>query len=235
MQNDRIVSPRKSPVLIDSGEFNLCGDFGPMVEAEAHYRFNLADVLFTWGQDSESILNGARKLLPCALRPFHPEVSYEDAQGMLDRALAADDPAILHALWHMWPAKTAQTQAANLNLLCDLEALAEANEFFEGKPDLLSICVGEVGFNLGHIWRVWPCAVHYFRPELSVDEARQLLTLEGVRLVIGLLGIVNETASQAARDQFSARVFKVSSEEDKQDFLFRVMSKRLGLARQRGL
>jgi hypothetical protein len=184
----RLTVPRK--VTIEGATYNLCGDFGPLVEAEAYCGFNLADVLFTWGQDSESILNGARKLLPCALHHFHPEVSYEDVQGMLDRAVAADDPAILHALWHMWPAKTAQTQAANLNLLCDLEALAEANEFLEGKPNLLSICIGEVGFNLDHIWRLWPCAVHHFRPELSLDEARQLLTLEGVRLVIGLLGIV---------------------------------------------
>jgi hypothetical protein len=164
----RLTVPRK--VTIEGTTYNLCGDFGPLVEAEAYCGFNLADVLFTWGQDSESILNGARKLLPCALHHFHPEVSYEDVQGMLDRAVAADDPAILHALWHMWPAKTAQTQAANLNLLCDLEALAEANEFLEGKPNLLSICIGEVGFNLDHIWRLWPCAVHHFRPELSLDE-----------------------------------------------------------------
>jgi hypothetical protein len=218
VQSDRIGCLRKSPVLIDGSEFNLCGDFGPMVEAEAYYGINLADVLFTWGQDSESILNGARKLLPCALRPFHPEVSYEDAQGMLDRAMAADDPSILHALWHMWPAKTAQTQAANLNLLCDLEALAEANEFFNGKTNLLAIYVEGLGFNLGHIWRVWPCAVHHFRPELSMDEARQLLTLEGVRLVIGLLGIVNETASQAARDKFGERVLKVSSDKTNRIF-----------------
>jgi hypothetical protein len=70
--------------------------------------------------------------------------------------------------------------------------------------------------------------VRHFRPELSLDEARQLLTLEGVRLVVGLLGIVNETAVQAARDRFAERVMKVSSEEQKQDFLFRVMAKRLG-------
>jgi hypothetical protein len=58
-----------------------------------------------------------------------------------------------------------------------------------------------------------------------MDKARQLLTLEGVRLVIRLLGIANETASQAARDRFSERVLRVSSEEQKQDFLFRVVAR----------
>jgi hypothetical protein len=52
--------------------------------------------------------------------------------------------------------------------------------------------------------------------------------------ILGLFGygrsayIVNETASQAARDRFSERVMKISSEEQKQDFLLRVMAKRLG-------
>jgi tRNA(Ser,Leu) C12 N-acetylase TAN1 len=42
---------------------------------------------------------------------------------------------------------------------------------------------------------------------------------------------VNETESQAVRDKFAERVLKVSSEEQKQDFLFRVMANRRG---QRG-
>jgi hypothetical protein len=137
-------------------------------------------------------------------------------------------PAILKALWNMWPARTKETAAANDHLRCDLDSLAEASEFFEGKPNLLSICVEGGGLNLGDVWRVWPCAVHHYRPDLGIDEARQLLTLGGVRLVIGLLGMVNETASQAARGRFAERVMKVSSDEQKEDFLFRVMAKRLG-------
>jgi hypothetical protein len=93
-----VTSPRKSPVVIDGREFSLCGDFGPLVEAEAFYCFNLAEVLFTWGQDHESILAGAKKLLPCALRPFHPELSYSDTQGMLERAVAADDSGHLEGI-----------------------------------------------------------------------------------------------------------------------------------------
>jgi len=222
-----VVPPRKSPVLIDGREFSLCGDFGPMVEAEAYYGFNLADVVLAWGQDHESILNGAKKLLPCALRPFHPEVSYSDSQSMLERSLATDDPSILKALWNMWPPRTKETADANDHLRCDLDSLAAANELFEGKPNLLLICVEGYGFHLGDVWRVWPCALRHYRPDLSLEESGKLLTLEGVRLVIGLLGIVNETASQAARDRFAERVMKVSSQEQKQDFLFRVMAKRL--------
>jgi hypothetical protein len=144
---------------------------------------------------------------------------------MFDRALAADDPSIVKALWNMWPAKTGETEAANRNLRCDFESLAEANEFFEGKPGLVHICVEGTGFNLGDVWRVFPCEVHHWRPELDLSQARQLLTLEGMRLVIGLLGIVNEMASLEARDRFAERVALVASEEDKQEFLFRVMAK----------
>lgn len=233
MESERPVCPRKTPVRIDGQEFHLCGDFGPMVEAEAYYAqriygFNLAEVLFTWGQDHDFILSGGRKLLPCALRTFHPDVSYEDAQGMFNRALAADDTSIVKALWNMWPAKTGETEAANRNLRCDFESLAEANEFFEGKPGLVHICVEGTGFNLGDVWRVWPCAVHHFRSELSLNGARQLLTLEGMRRVIGLLGLVNETASQEARDRFAERVAMVASEKDKQEFIFRALARKAG-------
>jgi hypothetical protein len=225
MESERIARLRKTAVVIEGRNYNLCGDFGPLVEAEAYFGVNLAEVLFTWGQDHDSLLNGARKLLPCALRPFHPEVTYDAAQRLFDRSLAADDPSILRALWNMFPAKTKDRQAANENLRCDLDSLADANDFFEGKPGLARICVEGGGFNLGHVWRVFPCAVHHFRQELSLDEARQLMTLDGVRLVIGLLGVVNETASQAARDRFAERVAMVTSEEDQQEFIFRVMAK----------
>jgi hypothetical protein len=230
MQIAKLAQPRKTPVVIAGRNYDLCGDFGPLVEAEAYFAqrihgFNLAEVLFTWGQDHEHILNGARKLLPCALRPFHSEVSYDDAQRLLDGSLAADDPSILKALWNMFPAKTKEIQAVHENLRCDLESLAEANEFFEGKPGLMLICV-EGEFTLGHVWRVFPCAVHDFRPELTLDEARQLMTIEGGRLVIGLLGLVNETASQETRNRFAERVAMVASEGDKEEFLFRVLAKK---------
>jgi len=80
---------------------------------------------------------------------------------------------------------------------------------------------------------VWPCAVHHVRPELSLDEARQLLTLECARLVIGLIGIKNETATQEGRDRFAEAGRLVASEEDKWEFTFRVMAKRGCLARHK--
>jgi hypothetical protein len=230
METERDAWLPRTPVVIAGRKYDLCGGFQQLVEAEAYvaqriHGFNLADVLLSWGQDHDSVLNGARKLLPAALRTFHPNVSYEHAQEMFERALAEDDVSIVEALWNMWPPKTKEIQVVHENLRCDLESLAEANAFFEGKPGLVLICV-EGGFTLGHVWRVWPCAVHHFRPELSMDEARQLLTIEGVRLVLGLLGIVNETASQEQRDSFAERVAMVSSEEDKREFLFRVMAKK---------
>jgi hypothetical protein len=225
------AQPRKTPVIIDGHAYNLCGDFGPLVEAEAYYAqrihgFNLAEVLFSWGETHEKILNGSRKLLPCALRMFHPEVTYDDAQGMMDRAIAADNVDLLWALWKMLPAKTPENQAANQNLRCDPESLAEANEFFEGKPGLSLLCVENVPFTLGHVWRVFPCAAHHFRPELSLERARQLMILGSVRLVLGLLETEWNAASPERRERFTERVASVTSEEDKQEFLFRVIAKR---------
>jgi hypothetical protein len=57
---------------------------------------------------------------------------------------------------------------------------------------------------------------------LAADEALR------VRLASGLVGVVNAAASQEARNRFAERVMKVSSDDQKQDFLFRVMAKRLG-------
>jgi hypothetical protein len=45
------------------------------------------------------------------------------------------------------------------------------------------------------------CAAHCHRPDLSMDEARKLMTREGVYVLIGALGIVNATASQEDRNR----------------------------------
>lgn len=221
MEADRISHLPRTQVVIE-GEIalQLCGDFGALVEAEAHYGINLADVLFTWGKDTQSLLNGARSLLPCALRTFHPSLGYDDAQAIIDRALAADDPAIFNALWNMLPPKTERTEAANRTLRSDLASLAGAIEVFEGKSGVA------LGFNLGHVWRVlWPCVVRRSRPELSLDEARSLMTLEGMRLVIGLLGVLVEAASQEERETFVRLVRAVASDDGELEFLFWAIAK----------
>jgi hypothetical protein len=227
MQTERLP---KTSVTIEGATYQLCGSFEALIAAEAYfalriYDFSLANVLVSWGENRESLLKGARTLFPCALRTFHPDVTDVDAQGMFDRAITRNDMAILNALWTMWPAETPEAEAANQNLRCDLESLAEANAFFEGKPGLALICV-EGRLTLDHVWRIWPCAVHHFRPELSLDQARGLMTMIGLRVIVRLWDFVNSTASQEARDLFAQRVAAVATEQDKQDVLFRLAAKR---------
>jgi hypothetical protein len=72
----------KVPVLIDGETYFLCFDLGALAEAESHFRqhghdINLLDALPGY------TLSHVRTLFPCALRKFHPEISFEDAQAMI--------------------------------------------------------------------------------------------------------------------------------------------------------
>jgi hypothetical protein len=221
----------KTPFIFEGATYQLCGSFESLVESENYfaqkiYGFNLGDALARWGENRESLLSGARKLLPAALRTFHPEISYEETQAMCDRAEAREDIAILNALWNMFPAKTPETETAHQHLRCSLESLAEANEFFQGKPGLLLLTCLDDSFTLDHVWRLFPCALHPFRPELSVDEARQLMTVDTVRIVLAQLDWANETAPKEAWDKFSRSVTAFATEEVAQEFIFRMAAKK---------
>ncbi len=143
---------------------------------------------------------------------------------MIDRMIDPDDTASVEAIGRMWPVPTEEKAAADANLCFDLDALAEANEFFEAKVGLALICV-EGPFTLDHVCRVFPCAVHRFRPELSLSEARGLMAVQSVRIVLGGLGLVWEAASQESKDRFAARLCAAASDEERQEFLFRVLAK----------
>ena len=92
------------------------------------------------------------------------------------------------------------------NLTFDFEALADANEYFRGKTGLILIFV-EGPFTLSHACRIFPCALHHFRPELSPGEALKLMTRPSVIAVLCMLGL--GATSSFARDHgevWSARV-----------------------------
>ena len=186
---------------------------------------NLAEAILTAHKGISSALSAVRQIFPCALRTFHPEISYAAAQSMIDRTTAGDDPAIIQAVGlRMWPAETEETEAAKRNLTLDLEALADANEYFRGKTGLILTCV-EGPFTLSHACRIFPCALHHFRPELSPGEALKLMTRTSVIAVLCMLGLAQQAASQETMERFGARVFAVASEEEKQDFRFRVLAR----------
>jgi hypothetical protein len=232
MENHRLEHLPKTPVVIEGATYNLCGSFAALVEAETFFNMlgaqvNLADAIFSVRQGANSALSAVRQIFPCAMRTFHPEISYASAQAMIDRMNALDDPAIIQAVARrIWPARTYETEAVNQNLIFDFEALADANEFFAGKTGLILTCAGDP-FTLDHACRVFCCAVHRFRPELGLSEALSLMTLPSVIAVIGALGLAKQAASQETLDRFTARVFAAASEEERQEFLFRVLAKQL--------
>jgi hypothetical protein len=214
----------KTPVVLDGVSWSLCGDFAELVKAEAFFSrsadVNLAGAI-VGVKDIDSALYACRQILPCALHAHHPEITWADAQAMLNRAVTQDDGSIVCSITRdIWPPKTAETEAANRNLRSDLESMARASGVCELKPGIA------FGFNLGHVWRVlWPCALRRSRPELALGDARQLMTLEGLHLVIAMLGVLGETASQDERERFAQVVRAVASDDGELEFLFWAQAK----------
>jgi hypothetical protein len=230
MENERIAHLPKTPVVVDGASYNLCADWAHLAAAENFFsgtgiEVNLAEAILTAHKGVDCALRAVRQLFPCALRTFHPEINYAAAQKMIDRMVAGDDPSIIQAVaFHMWPAETEETREANQNLTFDFEALADANAYFGGRTGLVQTCVGGA-FTLSHVCRIFPCALHRFRPELSPDEALKLMTRPSVIAVLVSLGLAQQAASQGTMDRFSTRVLAVASEEEKQEIRFRLLAK----------
>jgi hypothetical protein len=88
----------KIPVTIDGKTYDLCFDLGALAEAETEFRrqghdVNLMDALpgFTLAQ--------VRTLFPCALRKFHPDISFDDAQKMVTLPTLYVVAAAIGAAW----------------------------------------------------------------------------------------------------------------------------------------
>jgi hypothetical protein len=227
MKSDRLANLPKTALLVDNVLFQLCGDFAALIEAEAFFNnlrgrdVNLAAAIWT-ARDHPSLLNAIRQILPCALHTFHPELRFEAVQAMIDRLMLRGYATFMDAIERMWPPMTQEMEDANQNLCFDLDQLAEANEFFGGETRLTSLCVrGPV--TLEHVYRTFPCAVHQFRPELSLADARRLMTLPSVFLVFrGLDQVRRAPATQ--QERFIARLFVAASEEERQDTIFRIIA-----------
>jgi len=115
MENERIARLPKTPVTIAGiGVLQLCGDFESLIEAESHFRseghdLNLATAIFDAKTPSAAI-SSLRQLVPCALRAFHPEITWEEAQALIDRTVARDDPAFVEGVRRMWPVNEASQE-----------------------------------------------------------------------------------------------------------------------------
>jgi hypothetical protein len=228
MEKHKFAHLPKTPVVVEGVEYYVSGDFAALVEAEAYFNLsghnvNLAGAIFN-ARDPRSGLTCLRQLLPCALHTHHPTLDYLQVQWMIDRLFAVDDFAFIEAVRRMWPASTEEQEEANQNLCFDLGALAGANERFAGKAGLALIFAGDT-FTLDHACRVFNCAVHKFRPDLPLTDARRLMTVQSVRLVIAGLESSWTAASRESKGKFVERLFAVASDEEQQELRFRVLAK----------
>ena len=72
----------KTPVKIGAKIYDLCFDLGALAEAETYFRQQGIDVNLLEALPGYTLAH-VRTLFPCALRTFHPEISFEDAQKMI--------------------------------------------------------------------------------------------------------------------------------------------------------
>jgi hypothetical protein len=229
MNSDRLARLRKVPLVADGVTYSLCGEFEALIEAEAFFNMgrdvNLLLAILN-GRDEQSVLAAARQLLPCGLHTFHPKLSWDGVQALIDQMLFRGDPAFLHAIEKMWPPMTAEREEANSKLRFDLDSLASANEHFAGQAKLSLISVpGFLTFE--HAYCVFPCAVHHHRPELGIGQARELMSLPSVFLVVEGLEQVRQAPRQLQK-KFAERLGAAASNEEKQEFLFRNMAQKSG-------
>ena len=107
MESKRIAHLPVTPVVFEGVSYNLCSSFEELIRAQeffnSHgYQLDLAASIFN-AKNPQSALAGLRVLLPCALRTFHPELSYGAVQHLIDRTVERDDPAFIKAVQRMWP------------------------------------------------------------------------------------------------------------------------------------
>lgn len=70
-----------------------------------------------------------------------------------------------------------EIQGKTYYLNFDLGALAEAKRHFASKGHSINLLAALAVIDIDHLMVLFPCAIHRHHPELSFEEAQQLLTL----------------------------------------------------------
>ncbi len=200
-------------ISIGGKTYRLCVDLGALAEAEE--RFNLQGQQVDLLTAIPLLTTRAARLLevfPCAIRTFHQELSFKAAQQLVTVRTYA---GVVAGLASAWPATTSATKEANANLCFDLPALVEAEEFFarQGHHQAGSSLRDSVTSkpSLSSARRIFPCALHRFRPELRFGEAQQLMNLQSAYIVLGGLPAAFHAASEGAKQEFADRLLAVRS------------------------
>jgi len=77
----------KTSIEINGKTYYLCFDLKRLAEAESFYRRQGYNVNLLVNL-SEFTLSGTRDALPCLLRPFHPELTWDQAQDLFSLDVA---------------------------------------------------------------------------------------------------------------------------------------------------
>ena len=91
--------PSKTPVEISGKTYDLCFDFAELAQAEQHFRRQGHNVRLMFSLP-ELTLDGVRDAFPCLIHTFRPDMSFEDAQALVD-------------MQSVYPIATAIVQALN--------------------------------------------------------------------------------------------------------------------------
>lgn len=88
----------KTPVKIGAKTYDLCFDLGALAEAETAFRQQGIEVNLLEALPGYTLAH-VRTLFPCALRTFHPEISFSDAQKMVTMPVLYVVAAAIGAAW----------------------------------------------------------------------------------------------------------------------------------------
>ena len=226
---DKSTLSPAAEIAIEGATYRLSGNVSALAEAESWFNSHGQTLdlfaMFLVEHSEESVVKATRQLFPCMLHAAHPGIDYAAAQSLVDRAIASDDPVIFNTVRQLCKAALGEKDAVNGDLVFTLDGLAAANEHFEGKSGISWICWVDGLTGLNRARRVFPCAVHRFRPELSLAEARALMSWQSVALTVASVQELERLSPPESLQKFASRLWATASDEEKESFTLQVIAK----------
>jgi hypothetical protein len=101
----------RTPIEIDGKTYYLCFDYRALREAEYEYRLrgHHANLLANFRDFS---FESVSSVFPCALHRFHPEITWEKAQAMVDLGTVFSIGEAILAAWQAAMPKPVTTEEA---------------------------------------------------------------------------------------------------------------------------
>ena len=217
-------------VTIEGRSYTLTGNVFALADAESFFNSQGMQLdlfgLFLAEYNTERVISATRDLFPCMMHPHHPDIDFAAAQALINRTYAAGDPVIFEAVLKLCRAAHVD-QDHDRELVFDLEGLADANDHFEGKSGISWICFVDGLTPLDKASRVFPCALHRSRPELTLDQARAMMNWKSVAYTIACMQELEKASSHEAMQKFAARLWATANDAERERFTFQVIAKEM--------